>query len=86
MFYASRNTDLRKFDDLYGKKLEMKDCGLARTLAQKPQLAPESYVNAACKAVRDVVFGGGEIGPMPFSIYSSFSDDVQVVVKIDRSF
>ncbi len=59
-------TDLRKFDDLYGEKWKINDCGLIRTLAQKPQPLPESYVNAACNAVGAVLIGGGENGPMPF--------------------
>ncbi len=37
--------DLRKFVDLYGEKWKIKDCELARTLAQKPQPLPESPIS-----------------------------------------
>ncbi len=58
--------DLRKFVDLYGEKWKIKDCGLIRTLDEKPQPLPDSYANTAYNVVGDVLFGGGENGAIPF--------------------
>ncbi len=61
-------TDLRKFDDLYGEKLKIKDCGLARTLAQNSHSVHESCDNVEQNVVCEFLIFFGKKQPIPKSL------------------